>query len=375
LSDKTYYEILGIDKSADASQIKKAFRQKAKEFHPDKNPGNKEAEEMFKEVNEAYSVLSDENKKAIYDRYGKEGLQGQAGGRSSGGFSGFEDIFSSFFGEDSPFGGGGRRQRRPQEQSKYETDFAHKVTISFQEAVFGCSKEISYEYKVPCTSCNTTGAKDGKMATCSSCDGQGQILLRQGFMTIAQTCPDCQGTGKQSAEKCPDCSGNGYHTKKETTTVSIPEGVDNGMKIRISGKGNINKHNQRGDMYLFIEVQEDEHFIRDDDNVYLKVPVFFTQIALGTTIKIAGLRGELELSIPKGTPDKEQFIFRNEGVANVRSKQKGHLVAQIEIIYPKSLNSEQEELLHKLNESFGYEANSHESMFDSITDKIKGWFK
>jgi molecular chaperone DnaJ len=370
LSDRTYYEILEIDKNASSSEIKKAYRKKAKQYHPDKNPGDKEAENMFKEVNEAYSVLSDEQQKAIYDRYGKEGLS-QGGGRQSGGFD-FGDIFSSFFGEDSPFGNARGRQKN---QNKYNLDLAHEIEISFQEAVFGCKKNVEYEYKVPCESCDATGAKDGEMSTCSSCDGQGQVYIRQGFMTISQTCPHCKGTGQSVAQKCTDCQGQGFHLEKTNLDVTIPEGVDTGNRLRVGQKGNIGKNGEKGDLYIIIKVEEDEHFIRDDDNVYLKVPIFFTQIALGTTIKIAGLRGELELQVPKGTPDKEQFIFREEGIKNVQSGRMGHLVAQIEIIYPKSLNDEQTELLKKLNESFGFEANSHESTFDTITDKIKSWFK
>jgi molecular chaperone DnaJ len=213
------------------------------------------------------------------------------------------------------------------------------------------------------------------MSVCKSCEGQGQVFIRQGFMTIGQTCPHCQGSGQSSTRKCPDCSGDGFHLKKANLDITIPEGVNSGNRLRVSQEGNIGKSSERGDLYVIINVAEDEYFIRDEDNLYIKVPIFFTQIALGTTIKIAGLKGELELTVPKGTADKEQFIFKNEGVKNVQHSQKGHLVAQIEIIYPKTLDKEQEELLNKLNESFGFEANSHETTFETITDKIKNWFK
>jgi molecular chaperone DnaJ len=371
--DNEYYDILGVSKDADKSQIKKAYRKLAMQYHPDKNPDDKEAEEKFKEINEAYEVLSDEEKRAMYDRYGKAGLEG--GGRSSGfsgGFGGFEDIFETFFGEESPFGGSGSRRKK--NRDKYGLDLGIEIELSFSEAVFGSTKDVEYEYKEPCKSCNATGAKDGKMETCGACGGSGQAVFRQGFMTFQQPCPQCNGTGESIKEKCDDCGGNGFHTKKEKVEITIPEGIDNNNRMRVAGRGNISKDGSRGDLYVTVFVADDEHFVRSGDNVYLEVPVFFTQVALGTSIKIPSLRGELELTIPMGTKDKEQFIFKGEGVANVQTRQKGHLIAQIKIEYPKSLNGEQRDLLQKLNESFGYESEPHKDILDTITDKIKGWF-
>jgi molecular chaperone DnaJ len=370
---REYYDILGVSQDADKSQIKKAYRKLAMKYHPDKNPDNKEAEEKFKEINEAYEVLSDEDKRAVYDRYGKAGLEG--GGRSSGfgggGFGGFEDIFESFFGDESPFGGGSRQKTN---RDKYGLDLGIEVELSFNEAVFGCKKDIEYTFKEPCKDCNSTGAKDGNMQTCTHCDGVGQVIYRQGFMTFQQPCPHCDGTGQSIKEKCTSCSGQGFKTKTEELEITIPEGIDNGNRMRVAGRGNISKDGSRGDLYVTVFVADDEHFVRQGDNVYLEVPVFFTQVALGTTIKIPSLRGELELAIPMGSKDKEQFIFKGEGVTNVQTKRKGHLVAQIKIEFPKSINAEQRELLEKLNESFGYESSPHQDILDTITDKIKGWF-
>lgn len=373
MSDKSYYEILGISKDADQTEIKKAYRKKAMEHHPDRNDNSKEAEDKFKEINEAYEVLSDDNKRSMYDRYGKDGLNGGfGGGARSGGFgSAFEDIFSSFFGDDSPFGGSTKKRRK---QDKYGLDLGIEVNISFSEAVFGCKKDIEFESKIPCDACNATGAKDGKIVTCSECGGSGQMVFRQGFMTFQQTCSHCAGSGEMVKDKCDKCKGKSYTVKKEKVEVSIPEGIDNGNRMRVTNRGNLSKDGTKGDLYITVFVEEDEHFVRDGSNVYLVVPIFFTQVALGTTIKIPSLRGELELVVPMGAKDKEQFVFRNEGVKGVNSSQKGHLIAQIKIEYPKSINSEQRELLEKLNESFGYQSKPHEDILDTITKKIKGWF-
>jgi len=375
LTQIDYYELLEISRGCDKSTIKKAYRKLAMKYHPDKNPGDKEAEEKFKNINEAYQVLSDDKKRALYDQYGHAGLEGHGAGSGAGGFSGFDDlgsVFEEMFG--SAFGGRANR-RRQQKSYNYNLDMSIDITIEFNEAIFGCKKELNYKYKKACKSCKGTGAKDGKLSTCSTCDGQGQIHMRQGFMTFAQTCPKCHGTGQAIKDKCNSCSGKGYEEVKDSFTVDIPEGIDNGNRIRVGGKGNIAPNGSRGDLYIQISVKEDKHFIRHDDDIYYEVPIFFTQVALGATIKIPGLRGELELEIPAGTKDKEQFTFRGEGVKSVQGYGQGSLIVQIKIIYPKSLNSEQKELLEKLQESFGIQSTPHESTFEKMFDKVKSWFK
>lgn len=194
-------------------------------------------------------------------------------------------------------------------------------------------------------------------------------------MTFAQTCPHCGGTGQGVSDKCNDCSGKGYEEKSERFEVDIPEGINNGNRMRVSGKGNIAPDGTRGDLYIRINVNEDKHFVRHDDDIYLEVPIFFTQIALGDTIKVPSLKGEVELKIPAGAKDKQQFVFKNEGVKSVNSYGKGNFVVQIKIIYPEHLNSEQKELLEKLQESFGIDSKPHEDMFSSLFDTVKGWFK
>jgi molecular chaperone DnaJ len=372
VTDLCYYEVLQVEKSADKSTIKKAYRKMAMKYHPDKNPGDTDAEENFKAVNEAYQVLSDDEKRQIYDRYGKEGLEGHGqGGGFSGGFEDLGSIFEEMFG----FGGGGRGRQRQRKTYNYNLDTEIIVDVEFNEAVFGVEKEIQYKYKTACKSCKGTGAKGGKLSTCNTCNGQGQIHMKQGFMTFAQTCPHCEGTGQGIAQKCGDCSGLGYEEKSESFKVDIPEGVNNGNRIRVSGRGNIAPEGSRGDLYIRIQVIEDKHFVRHDDDIYLEVPIFFTQIALGDTITVPSLRGELELKVPAGAKDKQQFTFRNEGVKSVKGYGRGNFIVQIKIMYPESLNGEQKELLEKLQESFGIDSKPHEDMFSGIFDTVKGWFK
>lgn len=360
-----YYEILEISRTASSEEIKKAFRKKAMACHPDRNPDNPEAEEQFKKINEAYEVLSDESKRATYDRFGKAGLQGKGG---SGGMGGFGDIFGDIF--EGFFGGGGR-SRRAREEMSFPLDFAMELKLEFKEAIFGCKKEIKNTYKVACSDCGGSGAKSKK--TCPDCQGQGQIGIRQGFMTFAQTCSRCQGSGEVIEEKCPKCQGKSYATKEEKVEIKIPEGVDNGNQIRVSQKGNEDKNGRRGDLYLKLVVKDDEHFIRDGENLYVEVPVFFTSIILGAEVKIPSPRGELTLSIPPNSKDKQQFIFEGNGVKSLRGDFYGDLVAQIKIIYPQKLTKEQKELVQKLHESFGKHSEPYKSALEKAFEEAKKW--
>ena len=371
MTEIDYYELLEISRNSDKSTIKKAYRQMAMKYHPDKNPGDNEAEEKFKAINEAYQVLSDDEKKSIYDRYGKAGLEGhgQRGGGFSGGFDDLGSIFEEMFGF-----GTSSRSRRERKTYNYNLDVTIEVKLEFNEAVFGCNKEINYKYKTACKPCEGTGAKDGKLSTCPTCKGQGQVHSRQGFMTFAQTCPRCGGTGQATTDSCKSCKGTGYEEIKDSFIVDIPEGVNDGMRIRVSNKGNIAPNGQRGDLYLQVSVKEDSHFVRHDDDIYFEAPIFFTQVALGGTIKVPSLRGELELEIPKGAKDKQQFTFKGEGVKSVQGYGKGDLIIQIKIEYPKALNNEQKELLEKLQDSFGIESKPHETTFEGMFDKVKKWF-
>lgn len=372
-----YYELLEISRDANENEIKKAYRKLALKYHPDRNQGDKEAEEKFKLVNEAYQVLSDPQKRSVYDRYGMAGLENQ-------GFSHFSDmnmedimgdlgsIFESVFG--GGFGGGfGSRQSGGSQ--KYPLDIETDITLDFNEAVFGCEKTITYRFKTICDVCEGTGDRDKNPKTCPECSGRGQVYYRQGFMTFAQTCDVCYGEGVVVAHKCDACRGEGFIEEEATTTVQIPAGVDHGNRIRVSGKGNVDKHGRRGDLYVLIRVREDEHFVRDGQNVYIEVPIFFTQAALGGDIEVPTLRGKKEIEIPVGVKDKEQFILRGEGIDDVHGRGRGDLIVQIKIVYPKKLNEEQKELLMKLGDSFGVESTPHENLFEGIVDRVKNWFK
>ncbi len=369
-----YYETLNVSRDASGAEIKKSYRKLALKYHPDKNPGDKDAEDRFKLINEAYEVLSNDDKRQIYDRYGKEGLERQGAGFHASSMDDIMDIFNSMFG--GGFGGGfGREGRRRDPSAKYALDFEINLNIPFNEAVFGVKKEIEIEYKVPCQACNGTGAKDAKMDICHYCDGHGQVVMRQGFMTFAQECPKCHGSGKQASQKCTSCSGEGYNIQKESITIDIPAGVDSGNRLRVAGYGNENKSGQRGDLYITFYVEEDDHFVREGNDVYIEIPVFFTQCILGETIQIPSLEGELELNLKPGTRDRDQFVFRGKGVADVHTGRKGDLIAQIKMILPKKTDKNQRELLEKLQESYGLESQPNRQIFDKAFEKIRGWFK
>ncbi len=374
MTDMCYYEVLEVSKDCSGAELKKSYRKLAMKYHPDRNPDDKEAEETFKIVNEAYQVLSDDEKRAIYDRYGKAGLEGQ-GGMGGGNMDDIMDIFNSMFGgSGGGFGGGFGRTRRDPSQ-KYALDFEIELPLAFHEAVFGCEKKIDITFKTPCGDCEGTGAKDAKLETCDYCKGQGQVLMRQGPMQFAQTCPKCQGQGQTIKEACGSCSGKGYHVKEDTVTVTVPAGIDSGNRLRAQGYGNEGRGDQRGDLIITFAVKEDENFIRNGSDIYIEVPVFFTQAILGETISIPALDGELELELKQSTKDKEQFVFNGEGVADVHNGRKGRLVAQIQMILPKKINDEQKELLEKLQESYGVESRPHKSTFDDAFNRVKSWFK
>jgi molecular chaperone DnaJ len=377
MTEMDYYEILEVSRDCTGAELKKAYRKLALKYHPDRNPGDKEAEEKFKLINEAYQVLSDDEKRAIYDRYGKEGLQGQGAGGGFGNASmdDIMDIFNSMFGGGGGFGGGFGQSARRDPSQKYALDFEMELPLKFNEAVFGCEKKIDITYKTYCRDCEGTGAKDGKLTTCDYCGGQGQVMMRQGFMTFTQECPKCHGVGRKIEQKCHTCHGKGYETKEETVTIKIPAGVDTGNRLRAQGYGNESKNGQRGDLYLTFYVEEDEHFVRNGSDVYIEVPVFFTQAILGETITIPALQGELELGLKQGTKDREQFVFEGEGVADVHSGRKGRLIAQVKMVLPKKINDEQRQLLEQLQESYGVESKPHKSTFESAFERVKGWFK
>ncbi|MBZ7986772.1 molecular chaperone DnaJ [Campylobacter canadensis] len=360
---RDFYEILGVSKNSSADEIKKAYRKLALKYHPDRNQGNKETEEKFKEINAAYEVLSDENKRAMYDRYGEDGLKSQGGfGGGFGGFSSFEDIFSSFFGDDMS------------EEDEINEDLFATLDLTFKEAVFGCKKKFKYTYKCLCEKCDGTGAQDKNLNQCPSCKGKGKIFIRQGFFNIQSTCQSCNGKGKIIKEKCKACNGLSYTQKEDEIEINIPEGVDNAVTLRCNAKGNIGANKQRSDLYVKLRVQKDSKFIRKNNDIYIDVPILFTQAAMGASIKVPTIRGEANLQIPLGISDKELIKIPNEGVKDPHTGRIGDQYVQLSIKFPKKLNDEQKQLLEKLNSSFGIGSSENEEQH-GLFEKIKSFFK
>ncbi len=362
MAKRDYYEILGVNKSVDEKELKKAYRKKAMEFHPDRNPDNKEAEEKFKEVNEAYEVLSDAEKRAAYDNYGhaafEQGGMGGAGGFGGfggfegGGFGGFEDIFGDLFG--SAFGGGGSRQRR--NAPVKGDDIRYRMNISFEEAAFGTEKEITITREDECSVCHGTGAKPGKGATkCPTCHGSGQtqrqVRTPLGVMMSTTTCPSCGGSGEIIEEKCDKCHGRKTETKRVNRKVRIPAGVDDGATIRMSGEGNQGmRGGPKGDVYISISVSPHKQFRREGYNVWLDIPVSFVDAALGAEIKVPTLDGEVKYKIPEGTQTGTIFRMRGKGITYLNSDRRGDQLIKVTIQTPKKLNTKQKNALRDFDE-------------------------
>ncbi len=358
-----YYEILGVSRTATKVEIKKAYRKLAMKYHPDRNPGDKEAEEKFKLINEAYQVLSDDEKRAIYDKFGKEGLEGR-GYRPSGDFSDIFDMFNDIF--------GGFGFEENYNDTPYDLDKAVEITLEFEEAAYGVSKTIKNQYLSLCPKCNGTGAKTKE--TCPTCKGHGRIIVGNGFIKMSQPCPNCEGKGYIIKEKCDECHGRGYILKEEELHIDIPAGVDSGMRMRIPGKGNEGKRG-RGDLYLVFKVKPSKIFKRKGNNLIVEIPVFFTSAILGDKIKIPTLEGEKEIEIKPNTKDKTQIMLKGLGLPDPNTGYKGDLYAIINIVYPKKMTNEQKELLEKLHESFTGEIKEHKSILEEAIDKVKSWFK
>lgn len=355
---RDYYEVLGVDKNADEATIKKAYRTLAKKYHPDMNPGDKEAEAKFKEVNEAYDVLSDPDKKAKYDQYGHAAFDPSAGGGAGfggfGDFGGFDinDIFSSFFGGAS---GGSTRRNGPVRGD----DITVRLTISFEESVFGCKKEVSYNKIQKCADCSGTGAAKGSSPkTCSACGGSGQVRVQQrtpfGIMQTQKTCDACHGTGKIIENKCPNCRGTGFVRVSKKLEVNIPAGIDDGqqLSLRYQGSDGMNGGNA-GDLNIIISVRPHSVFERDGDDLYCEVPITYAEATLGAEIEIPTLEGSMKYTIPEGTQTGTVFTLRNKGVTRVNSKVRGNLYITVVVEVPKNLTSEQKNLLEKFAASCG----------------------
>ena len=376
MSKRDYYEVLGITRDTGDKEMKKAYRRMAMKFHPDRNPGDKEAEEKFKEVNEAFEILSDPQKRSAYDQYGHAGVDPSAGGHGGfGGFGGdgggFGDIFGDVFGDI--FGGGGGFQRSSVQRG---SDLRYNLELDLEEAVRGVEKKIRIPTLSTCKACHGSGAKEGTSPiTCSTCHGQGAVRIQQGFFAVEQTCPDCHGTGKIIKDPCPECHGRGRVQEYKTLSVKVPKGVDIGDRIRLGGEGEAGLNGgPAGDLYVEIHVREHSIFHREGKNLYCKVPITFTEAALGGKLEVPTLDGKVSLNIPAETQTGKQFRLRGKGVEPVRGGSQGDLICKVVVETPVNLTSQQKDLLKQLHESFEAGEEKHSPKKRGFFDGVKKFF-
>ena len=380
MADKRdYYEVLGLQKGASDSDIKKAFRKMAMKYHPDKNPGDKEAEEKFKEINEAYAVLSDPEKKEKYDRFGHAGVDpnaGFGGGGGFGGFGGFEYIFDMFGGAFGGFGGGGSGRSRRNGPRK-GSDLQKAVTIDFKEAAFGTKKQIKINKFVKCKTCDGTGAAPGtSKKTCPKCGGTGEIRTAQrtplGTFQSVSPCPDCNGTGEINETPCRDCGGSGRVKDNVTISINIPAGVDNDSVIPIKGQGEPGINGgPDGDLYIVINVKPHKLFERRGQDLWLEIPITFDQAALGDDIVVPTLEEKVSYKVPAGTQPGTVFRLKGKGIKSVRSSRKGDLYVKVTLEVPTKLNSKQKKAIAAMGKSVTSECYQKKSSF---LDSIKEFF-
>jgi molecular chaperone DnaJ len=373
MSKRDYYEVLGISNSASKDEIKKAYRKLSKKYHPDINK-EPDAEEKFKEVKEAYEVLSDDQKRSHYDQFGHtDPNQGFGGGGDFGGFGGFEDIFSTFFG-----GGGGRR--RDPNAPRQGADLQYTMTLAFEDAVFGKDTEIEIPREETCETCNGSGAKKGtKPETCTHCHGSGQLNVEQntpfGRIVNRRVCSYCDGTGQEIKHKCATCSGAGKVKKRRKISVKIPAGIDDGQQLRISGQGEPGINGgPAGDLYVVFHIRPHEFFERDGDDVYCEMPITFAQAALGDEIEVPTLHGKIKLKVPSGTQTGTKFRLRGKGIPNVRGRGQGDQHIIVKVITPTKLTEKQKQLLQEFAEISGpaLKDDQEEGFFDKVKRAFKG---
>ncbi len=351
MAKRDYYDVLGVSKAATPDQIKSAYRKLAVKYHPDKNKGDKASEDKFKEASEAYHVLSNAERKQNYDNFGHAAFENGGGGR--GGFSNFDfsghfsDIFEDFFGEGF---GGGRRSRRSNNRG---SDLRYDLSITLEEAYSGKKQDIKFSSSEKCETCKGSGSKPGhNVGSCSMCGGHGQVRSSQGFFTVQQTCPQCSGSGEEITNPCSSCGGQGKKQTSKRLSVTIPKGVDDGTRIRLSGKGEAGtRGGSNGDLYLFVNVYSHELFKRSDENLFFECPISIADAALGTFIEIPTIDGgKAKIKIPPGTQSGKQFRLRAKGMPYMRGNGMGDLYIQVNTEVPISLNKEQKELLEKFRE-------------------------
>lgn len=377
MAKRDYYEILGVARDADDKQIKSAFRKLAKELHPDRNPGDEEAEVKFKEINEAYEALKDPQKRAAYDQFGHSAFDGGGFGGGGAGFgsdfgASMSDIFDDLFGDF--VGGSGSRRAKSRSGSERGSDLRYNMDVSLKDAFEGKTAEITVPSSVACESCDGAGAKKGTSpAVCSSCAGLGKVRVSQGFFTIERTCPACHGRGEVISDPCLDCNGTGRNTKERVLSVNIPAGVEDGTRIRLAGEGEAGwRGGPPGDLYIFLTVKPHEIFQRDGADIFCRVPISMTTAALGGQIDVPTVGGErTRMKIPEGTSAGKQFRLKTKGMPVLRSKAKGDMYVQVEVETPMNLTRRQKDLLKDFDKASSDETNPESVGFFT---KVKEFF-
>jgi len=373
-----YYNTLGVNKGASGDDIKRAYRKLAVKYHPDRNAGNKEAEEKFKEINNAYEVLSNPEKRNVYDQYGEDGLKGNpfaGGGSSYGGGFDFGDVFGDFgdiFGEF--FGGSGGRGRRTRNTAQQGSDILVNVKVDFKDAYDGIEKDIKLSRSSNCQHCGGTGAEKGSSKkTCPTCNGNGQVKVSQGFFSIAQTCPTCRGGGTIIERPCKPCKGTGYVREEKTINVNIPAGIDNGQKIRVTGEGNSGKNGgPRGDVYLSIKVKDHELFVREHNDIYMELPISYSQAVLGSKVDIPTMGGKVEVKIPSGSQPGMKLRLRHKGFPEIGGRNLGDQYIILKLEVPKNISSKHKQKIEDLRE---FESEMKERpFFKEFMSKVKNIF-
>ena len=359
---KDYYELLGVSRTASADEIKKAYRKLAIKFHPDKNPGNNEAEDKFKEISHAYEILGDADKRAKYDQFGEAAFSGAAGGGTS--YQDPFDIFNQFFGGgggggssifENLFGGGGGSRRRNPNAPQRGDDLRYDIEITFEEAIFGADKKINIPKMVACDSCHGSGCESGSgKKTCPRCNGTGQTVVSQGFFQMRQTCGTCKGTGQIIEKPCKKCRGEGRVRTEKSLQIHIPPGVDNGSKLRISGEGEAGRNNgANGDLYIIIHVAPSDVFHREGTDLLCEIPIDYMTAAVGGVIEVPTISGKTKMKVPAGTQSGIILRLKGKGVVSLRGGARGDLHIRIIVETPAKLNKKQEELLKAFQDSLG----------------------
>ncbi|MBN8261451.1 MAG: molecular chaperone DnaJ [Xanthomonadales bacterium] len=370
MSKRDYYDVLGVARNASDEDLKKAYRRCAMKHHPDRNPGDANAEAAFKECKEAYEVLSDGGKRRMYDQHGHAAFEnGMGGGNAGPGFHDVGDIFGDIFGN---IFGGGARQQGPRRGA----DVGYILELDLEEAVAGVEKRIEIPTLASCEPCNGSGSADGKVQTCTTCHGRGQVRMQRGPFAMQAPCPHCGGSGKAIANPCPHCDGNGRVEEEKTLSVKIPAGVDSGDRIRLAGEGEAGPAGMPpGDLYVEVRVRPHAIFQRDGDDLHCEVPIRISQAALGDVVRVPSLDGELELRIPAETQSGKVFRLRDRGVKSVRSRHPGDLYCKVAIETPVNLTPEQRELLEKFEATFvGEDARKHSPKSATFLDGVKGFW-